>query len=346
VHALDLRVTHNGNRLYSNFGAASSGTYAGEEDTQNNVEKTTIASSTLSVGDSIAVVVTTESGLAAYDSQKFALVITGSIVSHSPTQTPTLEPTSEDTFTVAVSLSMITTQPAVSSTESTTLKNTIATTAGVDTIYITNFAITITPARRRRRLLASYTWLATFDVVVPLSTISANTPTDFEDSMTTALETNLATNVQMNMGLIITVSEVSTVVATRYPSSMPTPQPSVNQSKIKTTQISSISDSSISGATIGAVVAGLVLYLFCAGVILKLYWDLQKAKSELAMIGGQNTAPSSSSSNPVRNSSTTSSVELTNVSSTSLDRLPFEKPRAKLIGPTNEPPEGMHDAVL
>ena len=79
MHDLDLRVTHNGNRLYSNFGAAKTGTYAGEEDTINNVEKTTIASSALSVGDSIAVVVTTDSGLAGATSQKFALVVTGNV---------------------------------------------------------------------------------------------------------------------------------------------------------------------------------------------------------------------------------------------------------------------------
>lgn len=79
MHDLDLRVTHNGNRLYSNFGAAESGTYAGEEDTLNNVEKTTISSSALSVGDNIVVVVATDSGLAGFDNQKFALVVTGNV---------------------------------------------------------------------------------------------------------------------------------------------------------------------------------------------------------------------------------------------------------------------------
>jgi len=95
VHDLDLRVTHNGNRLYSNFGAAASGTYAGEEDTQNNVEKTTLASSVLSVGDSIIINVTTDNGLAAYNSQKFALVVTGNL-EFQFTIHPTLSPTRED----------------------------------------------------------------------------------------------------------------------------------------------------------------------------------------------------------------------------------------------------------
>ena len=345
MHDLDLRVTHNGNRLYSNFGAASLGTYAGAEDTMNNVEKTTIASSALSAGDKIIVTVTTDSGLAADDSQKFALVVTGNVESHFPTPNPTQEPTSDDTFTVSASLYMITTQATISSSQSAILKNTIATTVGVASNYIINFAVTTTPARRRRHLLASYTWIATFDVIAPLSTTSASSPTDFKDSMTTSLETNLATNVQINMGLMITVSEVSAVIATRNPSSMPTPQPSVNQSKMQTTQISASSESSISGAAIGALVAGLVLYLFCAVVIFKQHSDLQKAKSDIAMVGEQGTRLSSTL-NPVRNSSSMSSVELTNVASTSMNQRPLDKPRAKLIGPANEKLEGIHDAVL
>ena len=94
---MDLRVTHNGNRLYSNLGAASAGTYAGEEDTVNNVEKTTIPSSTLSAGDSIAIVVSTENGLAGFDNQKFALVITGNILVGT-TYVPSNASTSSDTF--------------------------------------------------------------------------------------------------------------------------------------------------------------------------------------------------------------------------------------------------------
>jgi len=89
VHDLDLRVTHAGTRLYSNFGAASTGTYVGAEDTQNNVEKTTIASSALSVGDVITVVVATDSGLAGYDYQNFALVATGNIERSYSTPSPT-----------------------------------------------------------------------------------------------------------------------------------------------------------------------------------------------------------------------------------------------------------------
>ena len=343
---MDLRVTHSGNRLYSNFGAASSGTYAREEDTQNNVEKTTIATNALSAGDILVVVVTTDNGLAWSDDQKFALVVTGNIERNSPTLSTTVMPTSEDTFTVALSMDMATNPSTISSVESNTLKKTIATTAGVDSTYIANFAVKITAARRR--LLTGYVWAISFDVVAPLSVTSASSPTDFTDSMTTSLETNLATNIQTDMGLAVTISDVSTVIASRLnanPSPVPSRQPSVNEPFSQPTKNGTSSNSSISGATIGALVAGLVLYLFCAGVIFKQHSDLQKAKSDIAMMGDQSTMLSSTS-NPVRNSSATSNVELTNIASTSMNQRPLDKPRAKLIGPGTEEPDGSHDAVL
>lgn len=90
MHDLDLRVTQAGTRLYSNFGAASTGTYVGAEDTQNNVEKTTIATSALSIGDVITVEVATDSGLAGYDYHNFALVATGNIERSYSTPSPTI----------------------------------------------------------------------------------------------------------------------------------------------------------------------------------------------------------------------------------------------------------------
>jgi len=316
VHDLDLRVTHNGKRLYSNFGAAETGTYAGEEDTQNNVEKTTIASSTLSVGESIAVVVTTDSGLAGDDSQKFALVVTGNVVvltpsltvspnptsipiptpsglptsnptliptpipiptpSESPTFTPseipTLAPTSKDTFSVSATIAIASTQSTISTSERSTLKNTVATTIGVASTYITNFAVTITPARRRRHLLASYTWTTSFDLVASLSTTTASSAADFTETMTTSLETSLATNVQADMGLTVTVSDVSTIIATRNPSPQPSKQPSMNSPSEEPAKSNVNSDSSIStGAIIGTVVAAIFVCLCGAAVIFKLY---------------------------------------------------------------------------
>jgi len=345
VHDLDLRVTHNSKRLYSNFGAAETGTYAGEEDTQNNVEKTTIASSTLSVGESIAVVVTTNSGLAGDDSQKFALVVTGNVVvlapsptvtliptpfpiptpSESPTFTPseipTLAPTSKDTFSVSATIAITSTQSTISTSESSTLKNTVATTIGVASTYITNFAVTITPARRRRHLLASYTWTTSFDLVASLSTTTASSVTDFTETMTMSLETSLATNVQADMGLTVTVSDVYTIIATRNPSPQPSKQPSMNSPSEKPTKSNVSSDSSIStGAIIGIVVAAIFVCLCGAAVIFKLY------KEQIIKYIAEGIRHEDS---PVRSNSTHSLAQINNDSSVELMGpafLPASKP--------------------
>ena len=373
MHDLDLRVTHNSNRLYSNFGAASSGTYAGEEDTQNNVEKTTVASSALSVGDIVVVVVATDSGLAGFDYQNFALAVTGNVIVSTPSPTvslkptsmptpapstlptfpplpapsllpipapskipiptpskiPTLAPTSTDTFSASTAIAIATTQSTISSSESSTLKNTIATTIGVASSYMKNFVVAISPAQRRRRLLASYTWTASFDLVAPLSSTTASSPSEFTETMTASLETNLATNIQNDMGLTATVSKVSSVIATRVPSPLPSKQPSVTVSSPEPTQSSESSDSSISvGALVGIILAGLVVFLGGAAAVFKLYKDQIKMDSAEGMGLEDNPVPSSANSSKVLHKN--SGVELMKAAKTPASR-PTQKPKSIVL---------------
>jgi hypothetical protein len=99
VHDLDLVVKHQGVQLYPNFGAASNGTFSGQEDDVNNVEVVSISLSDLTVGDTVVVAVAAN-GLAYADTQKFALVVTGglsfvanskqTVASFQPTLMPTL----------------------------------------------------------------------------------------------------------------------------------------------------------------------------------------------------------------------------------------------------------------
>ena len=79
-------------RLYSNFGAASVGTYSGQADVLNNVEKVTIETSSLSVGQAIEVKVVTN-GLSYATTQKFAVVVTGRLTQDA-TDVPIPSPTS------------------------------------------------------------------------------------------------------------------------------------------------------------------------------------------------------------------------------------------------------------
>jgi hypothetical protein len=93
IHDLDLKVNNDGTRLYSNFGAGD-GDYSGQEDTLNNAEKVTIATSDLTVGTTITVTVETN-GLSYADTQKFAVVVAGNIgaTGTSPVPVPTMKPT-------------------------------------------------------------------------------------------------------------------------------------------------------------------------------------------------------------------------------------------------------------
>jgi hypothetical protein len=86
-----LKVYNDGTRLYSNFGAGD-GDYSSQEDTLNNAEKVTIATSDLTVGTTITVTVETN-GLSYADTQKFAVVVTGNVASLAPTPAPTPVPT-------------------------------------------------------------------------------------------------------------------------------------------------------------------------------------------------------------------------------------------------------------
>ena len=93
IHDLDLKVFQGSTQLYSNFGAAAVGDYSGEYDTLNNVEKVTIEAASLTVGETVEVVVETN-GLSYFESQKFAVVVTGRLSSLAEgTKPPSLSPT-------------------------------------------------------------------------------------------------------------------------------------------------------------------------------------------------------------------------------------------------------------
>lgn len=272
VHDLDLRVIHAGTRLYSNFGAASTGAYAGQEDTKNSVEKITIDTSSLNAGDTIEVVVATDSGLANYDSQSFALVVTGNLLKiHSPSPAsttrpspmPSVPPTTSDTITLAVAIAMTTSQGTISSSEEDTLKGTIASTANVASEAIKNFGVTITSSRRRR-LLATFTWSVDFEIVTELSSTSSSSPDEYADSVASTLKTNLASAVQASMTLTVAVDLISASAATRNPSYAPTYRPSKAPTIAPSValQENTFLVIALIGASVGALLAGISIFLY------------------------------------------------------------------------------------
>ena len=91
VHDLDLRVWEAGTQLYPNFGAATNGDYAGQADQANNVEKVSISSAVDGTSIDVSVLA---GGLGSADTQKFALVVTGPLVTTAPSSGPTTAPPS------------------------------------------------------------------------------------------------------------------------------------------------------------------------------------------------------------------------------------------------------------
>ena len=91
VHDLDLVVTVGGTRVFANFGAGT-GTYAGQEDTANNVEKVTVFPASMNLNDVVLVTVVSH-GLPYASTQKFSVVVTGVVTKvENPTSAPTVSP--------------------------------------------------------------------------------------------------------------------------------------------------------------------------------------------------------------------------------------------------------------
>ena len=93
VHDLDLVVTLNGQRVFSNFGAAPEGRFSGQEDDLNTVEKVYLERFSLGPSDVVAVSVVAAGGLSAADAQRFSVVATGRLRAlASPSPGPTASP--------------------------------------------------------------------------------------------------------------------------------------------------------------------------------------------------------------------------------------------------------------
>ena len=171
VHDLDLSVSYDGTRYFPNFGAASTGTYAGQRDTVNNVEKITIPAAHLTNGRSLTVAVKTN-GLSYAATQAFAVVVTGGVVnvgsgsvtevSFTPTSSPTVERTVQR-LAVAFTLDAATASP--SNIDAASMTSYVSTYLGVGYNDVT---LSLKAGTLRRRLL-TYSWVCRFTVKTLMS---------------------------------------------------------------------------------------------------------------------------------------------------------------------------------
>ena len=149
-----------------------------------------------------------------------------------PTQLPTAAPSTADTATVSISVSMVANEPPTSK-EKSTVKSVIAAQAGVSLSAIKNFKITTVEDRRRRNLL-TVIWAVTFDVSSPLSSTANG------DLSSSAEVGSMVTSVLMSDDFVKAVSKadqtlelsvdsnsITAIASTRNPSQSPTHLPTV-----------------------------------------------------------------------------------------------------------------------
>ena len=139
------------------------------------------------------------------------------------TPTPSAWPTSSNAVSASVFLT-ITASAAPSESDKASLKETIASSAGVAEQDIKNFAVTYSSARRYhlRRLLATVTWTISFDVVVSLASTTSTNSADFAASVGASLaDPSFAAALGSALSTPVTVDTVLSSVRTREPTMEP-----------------------------------------------------------------------------------------------------------------------------
>ena len=117
-------------------------------------------------------------------------------------------------------------ESSVSLNDTAVLKETVASTLGLETNEVLNLAIEVTLATSRRRLQASYLWTLTFEVAAHSGDSSSEDPSDYALSLQASLISDLAANVESALDIAVTIEGVTTVVETRKPTSLPSAVPS------------------------------------------------------------------------------------------------------------------------
>jgi hypothetical protein len=163
-----------------------------------------------------------------------------------PSPVPTVPPTSEDTTTLAVSLNLAATAEPTQS-DKTTLQSTVMSSTGLSASNIRNFKVTYVTARRTkvRRHLLSGTWVVTFDVVISLAASGKSSSTALQSSVESDLKSSsFQTAVTSSIASVSSVGDVTSVVQTRNPSSVPIPAPTPSPSLPPTSKPTTVPSSS------------------------------------------------------------------------------------------------------
>jgi hypothetical protein len=187
-------------------------------------------------------------------------------------QLPSLSPTTIDIVSVYFEIVLSTSKSTISDDEKAFLQETVATKIGLSIANVKNFAVTmITPSVGRRRLLTSYMWDVSFNVVAALSSSSAETLASFAERLKATLESDaFALNVASYLGVAVTIESIAMLIETSKlplehssaPLSPPTPKPTPHPSQ---TLVSIQNDSEMLLSATNAAKVGAVFLICLAG---------------------------------------------------------------------------------
>jgi hypothetical protein len=154
-------------------------------------------------------------------------------LSEIPTLVPSSLPTAADTLVISVSFEL-TASAEPTNSDKTYLKTEIASALGVDEGNLKGFTVVSSLARRlsnallrqRRDLLATYTWTASFDLVVSLAATTSSSSSDLVSFVATALtDSFFVSDISTELGAVVDTRTVVTVRTTRQPTAAQTTPP-------------------------------------------------------------------------------------------------------------------------
>ena len=154
-------------------------------------------------------------------------------VTETPTPVPSTLPTAADTVVISVSFEL-TAYAEPTNSDKTYLKTRIASALGVDEGNLKGFTVVSSLARRlsntllrqRRDLLATYTWTASFDLVVSLAATTSSSSSDLVSFVATALtDSSFVSDIVTELGAAVDTSTVVAVRITRQPTAAPATPP-------------------------------------------------------------------------------------------------------------------------
>jgi hypothetical protein len=153
------------------------------------------------------------------------------------TPAPSMNPTSTDTASVYVELSVTATVETPTASDLSGIKQSIENATGIGQVVVKNLAVTSVANSRRlsssvHRRLTTYTWTVSCDIEADLSNVGAASNVDFASTVETNLDqTTLSTLLLASVPSFSSLESISTSLNTRQPTPAPSLPPNKQRKK-------------------------------------------------------------------------------------------------------------------